>query len=456
MVILIKRLSLFVSLSLLVLIAIFIGNSLRAEVFNPQSFTLSNGLQVVLVPNNRAPIVTLIVYYQVGAMDEPPGKSGLAHFLEHLMFKGRTKLGPGRYSTLVARIGGRSNAFTSQDYTGYITTFAAEHIDLILQLEAARMMGLELALEDIETERNVVLEERLSRVDKSPQQQLSEQAAAALYANHPYRNPIVGWEHEIKTLTHADLMSFYRTWYVPNNSVIVISGGTTIDKIKPIIERYFGILPAHKLPKRTNLIEPPKNTERIIKLSHSRVAQPSWSRRYLAPSHGVGDKTQIFALEVLAEILSGGNSGRLYRRLVVEQAVAIHAGAWYSPSKRGPGLFGFYGTPRPGRSLDEIETAIGSEISELLKYGVTDKEVHDAINRLRADAVFARDSLSSPPRIIGNALMNGQTLIEIETWPDRINGVTKAMITSSARKVFKVGGGITTRLTPIRQVENKM
>ena len=435
-------------------IAVAAGRIALAEVFNPETFKLQNGLQVVVVPNHRAPVATMIIYYKIGAMDEPAGKSGLAHYFEHLMFKGTNNLAPGEFSTIVARNGGSDNAFTSQDYTGYVTSVAAERLELILKLEADRMTGLRLTPDDIEPERKVVLEERLSRVDNNPGAQLSEQAAAALYANHPYRIPIIGWQHEIEGLTRADLMDFYRTWYAPNNAVIVISGDAKAETVRPMVERHFGTISRRELPTRTTWREPPRSAETLITLSHHRVRQPSWSRRFLAPSHGQGDeKRQIHALEVLMEILSGGTTGRFYRQLVVEKGLAAHAGAWYSGDNRGPGVFGFYGSPRPGHTLDEIEAAIEAEIEKLLADGVTETEVRTAIERMQAEAIFARDSLGGPPRILGNALMTGQTLADVEAWPDRIGQVTKTDIEAAARAVLNGSGAVTTRL--LQKLEEK-
>ena len=444
-------LSLIVSL----MITANVHHSANATVFNPESFTIENGLQVVIVPNHRAPVATMIVYYRIGAMDEPPGKSGLAHYLEHLMFKGTKNMAPGEFSRTVARNGGRDNAFTSQDYTGYVTNFAADRLDLMLKLEADRMTGLRLTPEDIVPERRVVLEERLSRIDNNPSAQLSEQAAAALYANHPYRIPIIGWEHEIENLNRADLMAFYRAWYTPNNAVIVISGDVTAADVEPMVQRHFGALPSRILPTRPDWKEPPRSANRTVSLSHPRVRQPSWSRRYLVPSYGASDRQYKYALDVLTEILSGGTTGRLYRRLVVEQALAAHAGAWYSGDNRGPGVFGFYGSPRPGRTLDEIETAIEVEIAAVLENGITDEEVKLAIERMQAEAVFARDSLNAPPRILGNALMSGQSIEDVEAWPERIGAVTKQAVDAAARAVLSTGGTVTTRLTPQSKPEKR-
>ena len=440
-------------------IIVFTGVSVwnaAAGVFNPESFTLENGLKVVIVPNRRAPVATMIVYYRVGAMDEPPGKSGLAHYFEHLMFKGTENMAPGEFSDIVARNGGRDNAFTSQDYTGYITSFAADRLDIILKLEADRMMGLRLTPDDIEPERRVVLEERLSRIDNKPGAQLSEQAAAAMYANHPYRIPIIGWEHEIKALTREDLLQFYKAWYTPNNAVIMISGDVETANVRKLVERHFGHFQSRSLPKRPEWKEPPRSADRLITLSHSRVKQPSWSRRYLAPNYASGDYKRVNALEVLSEILSGGTTGRFYRQLVVEQALAAHSGTWYSANNRGPSVFGFYGSPRPGKTLDEIEAAIEAQISDLLENGVTKQEVQLAIERMQAEAVFARDSLVAPPRILGNALMTGQSIEDVEAWPERIGAVTVEAVNAAARAVLETSGAVTTRLTPNQKIEGKL
>ncbi len=426
-----------------------------AVVFNPKSFTLENGLKVVIVPNQRAPVATMIVYYKVGAIDEPPGKSGLAHFFEHLMFKGTKKMAAGEFSKIVARNGGRDNAFTSQDYTGYITSFAVDRLDLILELEADRMTGLRLTPDDIEPERRVVLEERLSRIDKKPGAQLSEEAASAMYANHPYRKPIIGWEHEIKALTRDDLLKFYKSWYTPNNAVIIISGDVQIGNVRKSVEQHFGHLPSRPLPKRTEWKEPPRSANRLITLSHTRVKQPSWSRRYLAPNYASGNTERVNALQVLSEILSGGTTGRLYRRLVVEQALAVHSGTWYSPNNRGPSVFGFYGSPRPGKTLDEIEAAIDTQITDLLKNGVTKEEVRFAIDRMQSEAVFARDSLGAPPRILGTALMTGQSIEDIEAWPEQIGAVSVEAVNAAARALLEASGTVTTRLTPNQNTAGK-
>lgn len=427
-----------------------LGLAPRAEaaVFNPETFTLENGLQVVVIPNHRAPVVTLMVWYRVGAMDEPPGKSGLAHFLEHLMFKGTDNLEPGEFSQTVARNGGRDNAFTSQDYTGYVESIAVDRLDLLLRLEADRMTGLRLTDEDIEPERKVVIEERLGRTDNNPRAQLAEQTRALIYANHPYRIPVIGWEHEIKSLTRDDITKFYRTWYAPNNAFIVLSGDVTAAEVRPMVEEHFGELEARELPKRIDWQEPPKSTERRIALKHPRVRQPSWTRRYLAPSYMKGAKEHVFALEVLSEIIGGGATGRLYRSLVIEDKVAISAGAWYDPGARGPAEFGFFARPRPGKDVAAVEGAAEAVIEKLLAQGVTEDEVKRAIRRLQAAAIYARDSLRTPVRVVGSALVIGQTIEDVESWPERIGAVTVERVNRAAKAVLAVKGSVTAILLP--------
>ena len=420
----------------------------RAAVFNPQSFTLDNGLQVVVVTNRRVPVVTHMIWYKVGAMDEPPGKSGLAHYLEHLMFKGTKTLKPGEFSAIVARNGGQENAFTSQDYTGYYQSVAADRLELMMKLEADRMTNLVLTDAAIEPERQVVIEERRSRVDNEPSAMLGEQVAAALYQNHPYRNPIIGWRHEIETRSRKDLLDFYRHWYAPNNAVLVISGDVTADIVRPLAEKYYGVIPARKLPKRVAWREPPPAADRHVVLKDARVRQPAWSRRFLAPSQVYGETEHAYALQVLGEILSGGATSRLYRTLVVEDKIAVSAGAWYNGSARGPGTFGFYASPPPGGDIDATITAVNAQIDTLIANGVTEEEVAKAVRQLQDSAVYARDSYRTPARVFGAALAIGRSVADVEAWPERIGAVDAGAVNRAIEFVFKNRRSVTALLLP--------
>ncbi|MBT5810298.1 MAG: insulinase family protein [Rhodospirillaceae bacterium] len=454
------RLFLIVATALLSGVTIFSGAA-RAAIFNPETFTLKNGMQVVVVSNHRVPVVTHMVWYKVGAMDEPPGKSGLAHYFEHLMFKGTDTLKPGEFSKIVAENGGRENAFTAQDYTGYYQSVAVDRLELMMKIEANRMTRLVLTEDIIKPERQVILEERSSRTDNNPAAQLSEQTATALFMNHPYRIPVIGWSHEIKALTLADLTTFYRQWYRPNNAILVVSGDITAAQVRPLAEKYYGVIPAKPLPARVDWKEPPLLTDRRITLTHDRVRQPAWSRRFPAPSARYGDATLTYPLQVLAEILSGGATSRLYKSLVVDAKIASSAGAWYDDHARGPSVFGFYASPAPGsgakdaakNAIDGVERGMITQLDKLIADGVTDMEVQKAINRLQASAIYARDSYRTPARILGGALAIGLSVADVEAWPERIGAVTTADVNKAVAAIFKDKRSITTLLLPKRKPE---
>ena len=420
-----------------------------AQIFNPTTFTLDNGLEVVVIENHRAPVVTHMVWYKVGAADEPPGKSGIAHFLEHLMFKGTAKRGPGEFSEIIARNGGSENAFTSQDYTGYFQSITADRLALMMELEADRMNGLVLTEEIIQPERQVVIEERRSRTDNSPRALLSEQVTAATYSNHPYRLPIIGWEHEIRALTRQEIVDFYRTWYAPNNAVLVVSGDVTPEQVRELAETHYGPIPAKALSPRIRPSEPPHHAPREVVLRDARVDQPGWSRRWLAPSYVAGDKEHAYALEILAEIIGGGSSSRLYASLVIDQALAVSAGAWYSPDQLDLTTFGVWFSPRPNVDVDKLADALQEQIVRFLKDGATEEEVERAKQRLVDSAVFARDSLGRPARIFGVALTTGQSVEDVEQWPARISAVTVEQVNAAARAVLRPETSTTGILLPV-------
>lgn len=419
-----------------------------AAVFNPESFTLDNGMQVVVVTNHRVPVVTHMVWYRVGAMDEPPGKSGMAHYFEHLMFKGTKTLKPGEFSATVAQNGGRENAFTSQDYTGYFQSVSVDRLPLMMKIEADRMTNLVLTDEIIEPERQVVIEERRSRTDSDPSAMLNEQLNTVLYQNYPYRIPIIGWQREIENLSREDLLSFYRDWYAPNNAILVVSGDITLEQVRPLAEKYYGVIPFRPLPKRVDWIEPPLKADRRVVLEHARVRQPTWSRRFIAPSQSFGDTEIADALQVLGEILSGGATSRLHRKLVVEQKIAVSASGWYSGRGRGPGILGFYISPAPGNDTEAVGDAMNMEIDLLVEKGVTAIEVEKAVQRLQDSAIYANDSYQTPARVLGAALAVGRSIAEVESWPERIGAVTVDAVNKAIEKVLKDQKSVTSLLLP--------
>ncbi|MBL8696943.1 MAG: insulinase family protein [Alphaproteobacteria bacterium] len=428
-----------------VLAAAVAGPSASAQVFRPTTFTLANGLQVVVVENHRAPIVTHMVWYRAGAADEAPGKSGIAHFLEHLMFKGTADVPPGEMSKIVARNGGRDNAFTSWDYTGYFQSVARDRLELMMRLEADRMTGLILTDAVVLPERDVILEERRQVVDNVPSARLREQLGAAMFVNHPYGRPIIGWEHEIRGLTRDDAIVWYRTWYAPNNAVLIVAGDVTADEVRGLAERYYGPIPARPVPARLRPAEPPPQAARRVVLKDERVRQPSWTRSFLAPSQKSGETEHAYPLQILADIL-GSQSGRLYRALVVDKQIAVSAGAAYDDDAVDLSSFLLYASPRQGRTTDEVERAMEAEIATLLRDGVSDQEVERAKTRMAASSVLARDAVGTAPRVIGAALMGGLTIEEIEAWPQRIAAVTPAQVTAAARAVLQEPRSVTGHL----------
>lgn len=414
-----------------------------AAVYNPETLTLANGMQVVVVTNKQAPIVTHMVWYKVGAADEPKGKSGIAHFLEHMMFKATSTLKSGEFSSTVARNGGRDNAFTSSDYTGYFQTIAKDRLELVMRMEADRMTNILFNDEQIESERQVILEERNMRTENLPDARLGEEINAAFYRNHPYGTPIIGWRHEIVGLTRSDLESFYKLWYHPNNAILVVAGDVTAAEVKPLAEKYYGKIPAGELPQRIRPTEPPHIADLRVSLADARVRQPSWRRLFLAPSFAWGESARTYALEIGSEILGGGATSRLHKSLVVEQGKAVSAGSYYDDSSFGPTNFTVHASPQREVSIEEIEKLVEAEIAKLLTDGVTDEEVDRAKKRMQASAVYARDSAGRGARALGAALASGQTVEDVESWPERIGKVTAGEVNEALRSVLNAESSLT-------------
>jgi len=422
----------------------------RAAVFNPKTFTLANGLTVVVIVNHRMPVVRQVLFYRVGSADDPPGKSGTAHYLEHLMFKGTHTTKPNEFSKIVARNGGRDNAFTSPDATGYYQTVAKDRLELVMRMEADRMANLVVDPKEAVPELKVVLEERRSRTDNRPSAQLDEQMASTLFLNYPYRVPVIGWKHEVENLTLADAMTFYRKYYAPNNAILVVTGDVTMDEVRPLAEKYYGPIPrGPKITRRANAAEPPHRAARRVTLRSKHVREPRWTRDYLAPSRGQGQMQRASALEVLDVILGSGATSRLYRALVIEKKLALSVGSVYDADMLGPTVFGIYARPNQGVTLEVLESIIEAEIASLLAHGVTDAEVKAAKKMLMAGAIFARDSLRRGAGAIGMALTSGQTIADVENWPESINKVTPEQILEAVQDVFRIESSVTGLLLPL-------
>jgi zinc protease len=402
----------------------------------PASFTLGNGMQVVVIPDHRTPVVTQMIWYKVGSADETPGKSGLAHFLEHLMFKGTSKHPVGEFSQTVLRVGGNENASTSVDYTNYYQRVPKEQLATMMEFEADRMTGLILKDENVLPERDVVLEEYNMRVANNPDARLNEQIMAALYLNHPYGRPVIGWHQEIEKLDREDALAFYRRFYAPNNAILVIAGDVEAADIRPLVERNFGAIPAQPaIPaRRVRPQEPEPAAPRTVTLADPRVEQPSMRRYYLVPSATTAAAGESAALDVLAQLMGSGSNSYLYRALVVDKPLAVSANASYSSISLDPTQFAVSASPKPGVSFTEVEQAVDAVIANVAQNPIRAEDLERVKTQLIAEAIYAQDNQAVLARWYGGALTTGLSVEDIRSWPDRIRAVTAEQVRAAAQK----------------------
>ncbi|BCH26569.1 M16 family metallopeptidase [Mesorhizobium sp. L-8-3] len=418
-------------------------------------FTLANGMEVVVIPDHRAPIVTQMVWYKIGSADEPPGKSGIAHFFEHLMFKGTKNHKPGEFGARVAEIGGNENAFTSYDYTAYFQTVAPEALGTMMSYEADRMRGLILTDEVIGPERDVILEERRSRIENNPEALLGEEIDATLYQNHPYRIPVIGWMHEMEQLNRIDATAFYDKYYAPNNAVLVVAGDVDVETVRKLAEETYGkVERGPALPPRVRPQEPEQNTRRTVTLGDERVSVPSFQKAWVVPSYSSSEDGEAEALDLLSEILGGGTRSRLYQELVVKRGIASSAGASYSGTSLDATGFTVYGAPRGTATLEEVEAAIDAEIARIAREGVGETELEKAKTRYLRSMIFARDSAAGMAHIYGATLATGGTVKDIDAWPDRVRAVTADQVKAVAAKYLDPDRSVAGYLLPKDKAQN--
>jgi zinc protease len=430
--------------------AFFIGLAVPATAADISSFSLDNGLDVVVVEDHRAPVVVHTVWYKVGAADEAPGKSGIAHFLEHLMFKGTDNMASGELSATVTRNGGSDNAFTSWDYTAYYQRVAADRLPLMMEMEADRMRGLQMTEDDVVTERNVVLAERNQRTDSDPSALFREQMRAAQFLNHGYGIPVIGWRHEIEQLNRDDAFEFYRQYYAPNNAILVVAGDVDPDEVKTLAETYYGpIEPTVDLQDRQRPTEPPQLSERRMTMTDARVAQPYVTRSYIAPERNSGDQSEAAALEFLASLLGGdGATSYLGQALMFEDPKAIYVSAFYNGSTLDLGSFGLVIVPVPGVSLDDAEDALDATIAKFISEGVDLEQFERLKTQLHASRIYAQDNIESLARDYGQDLTIGLSIDDIKAWPDVLDAVTPDDVIAAAKRVFKTSNAVTGHLMP--------
>jgi len=412
---------------------------LRAQTIEDQvsSFQLDNGMDVVVIEDSRAPAVVHMVWYRAGSADEQAGVSGVAHFLEHLLFKGTEKLEPGEFSEIVKANGGRDNAFTSFDYTGYFQRIAADRLGLMMEMEADRMKNIQLDREDILTERDVIIEERNQRVENDPGALFREQRMAAQFLNHPYGTPIIGWRHEMVGLDLDDAMAYYEQFYSPNNAVLVVAGDVNAGDVLEMAQEHYGPIPKNEaLPDRARPSEPPQMAERRITFTDPRVAQPYVTRTYLAPERDPGDQRSAAALTLLAQVLGGSQTSVLPQKLQFQEKSSVYSSAFYSGLSLDDTTFGLVNVPVPGVSLDQAEADLDRVIAEFLETGIDPEQLDRIKFQLRASQVYELDSASSLARRYGAALTSGLTLKDVHAWPDLLQSITPDEIIATAKEVF--------------------
>jgi zinc protease len=409
------------------------------------TFTLENGLDVVVIEDHRAPVVVQMIWYQVGAADEPRGHSGIAHFLEHLMFKGTEKVGPNEFSAILEAQGGDDNAFTSWDYTAYFQHIAADRLEMVMELEADRMRNLRLTEDDVLTEREVILEERAQRTDSDPGSLLSEQMRAAQFMNHPYGIPVIGWRHEMEALSREDALSYYKRFYAPNNATLVIAGDVTPDKVRELAEKYYGPLePSDGIVPRERPQEPPQLAERRITLADERVSEPYLFRTYLAPERDPGNQKEAAALTILAHLLGGdGQTSVLARALQFDRQVAVYSSAFYDGTGIDDATFGLVVVPAPDVMLETIEADMDAVIADFLKTGPDPAALERIRMQVRAADIYDRDDIFALANRYGEGLTVGLSIEDIESWDEALASVTEADVMAVAEKVFDRRNAVT-------------
>ncbi len=391
--------------------------------------TLENGLKILLLEEHKAPVVTVHVWYRVGARNEQPGTTGLSHLLEHMMFKGTSKVGPGQFSRIIRRNGGRDNAFTSEDYTGYFETFASDRVELALELEADRMRNLVIDQKEAEAEKKVVMEERRLRTEDDPISALREAMGAAAFQAHPYRQPIIGWMTDIEGLAREDLVRYYNTYYVPNNAVLIVVGDFKSDELLPKIRHHFGAIPRAANPPVVRAVEPEQRGERRLVL-RKEAELPFVFMGYHVPNLKHPDN---FALEVLAYILSGGKSARIYKSLVYEKQLALFAGGGYDRESIDPNLFPLYASVMPGKTADEVEQALTAEIERVKNESIPDRELQKVKNQIEADFLFGQDSVFN----LARQLAEYEIIAGWRAWEAYLPGI-RAVTAADLQRVAKV------------------
>ena len=411
-------------------------------------FALQNGMQVLVIPDHRAPVVTQMVWFKVGAVDDPPGISGLAHFFEHMMFRGTQTVPGDQFSQIIAKNGGENNAFTTHDFTAFYEQIAADRLKLAMDLEADRIANLDLSDNNVSTERDVVLEERRMRVDNNPQALVGEQMSAALHLSHPYGRPVIGWAEEVRRIDRPAAQDFYDHHYAPNNAILVVAGDVTPDQVRVLAQAEYGKVPARELQPRAEFTEPPRMAESRMVVQRPDAKIPVFTRTYRVPSYAQAAQGQAEGLEMLAQVLGSDENGALYHSLVEQRKIASEAGASYDGFVRDAAEFTLYGVPRPGVSLETLEKAMDQVVQGFTAKAPADSDLVRAKTQLVASVIYRRDSQYAMATAYGTALMIGLTVQDVNEWPQRIRAVNGQAVVNAARALIK-RNAVTSYLMPL-------
>jgi zinc protease len=419
------------------LIPVLLAAGLSTAAFaNPYETTLKNGLRIIVKEDRRAPTAVQMVWYRIGSMDEVDGSSGVAHVLEHMMFKGTPSVGPGEFNKRVAAAGGRDNAFTSRDYTAYFQQVPKEKLEEMMQLEADRMRHLNVDEKEFAQEIKVVMEERRMRTDDNPQSKLFEQMNAVAFQAHPYRRPIIGWMSDLESMTAADAKAWYDQWYVPNNAYMVVTGDVDHKTVFALAEKYYGPLEGRALPARKAQTEPAQEGTRRVTVK-APAELPTLLMAWKAPAlRDVEKDKDPYALEMLGAILDGHDAARFNKKLVREDKVAVGVDFSYDGTARGPGMIYLSGTPAEGRTVADLETALRAELARVQKEGVSEAELKRARAQLVAAQVYKLDSMFGQAMEIGQTESAGLSYRHIERMLEKLQQVTAAEVQRVAQAYF--------------------
>lgn len=421
----------------------------HGEVFNFENFTLKNGMEVVVIPNHRAPIVSHYIFYKVGAIDEQSGKTGLAHMTEHMMFKGTNKVKPEEYGKIVADVGGANNASTSYDRTEYHATVPLKSLEALMALEADRMRGLKFDDKIFEPEHKVVTEEKYMRTDNNPSTILGDKISSLLWGEHPYARPVIGTGTDLENLTAKDVRDFYHKYYAPNNAILVVAGDITADELKPLAEKYYGNIKTSALDKRSFTNSQNGKLSAEIKYAHPLVRQPVYITRYIAPSINTAtDKENVYALALLAEMIGGGSTSIFYQNLVVQRHILTSFSAYYSPFSLSYSTFATSFIPQDGADIKQAHKAIMKEIKDILNGAFSDKEIKDAKSRMLSGLIYLNDSPQGAASVVGEMLSDGVSLSEINSYPDKIKAISKDELIKAAKLIFNQASKVSGLLLP--------